>query len=194
MGNRFSRQPDTLEAAKKRAAANRHKKLKEKRTSLAHTKEWDPSGCGDQGPTVVEQNHSTGYKEQKVKRASLVATKVWDPSGTDEQGPTIVEQNHSTGYKEQKVKRASLVATKVWDPSGTDEQGPEIIEPNHATGWKAAIEEDIAISEEQKKVRRGSKMRRASHMEKEKVRRASALPTLPTTIEMGALPPGAPKI
>jgi hypothetical protein len=150
MGALFSSEKSTdnsLAAAKKRAAANRHKKLKEKRTSLAHTKEWDPSGCGDQGPTVVEQNHSTGYKEQKVKRASLVAT-------------------------------------KVWDPSGTDEQGPEIIEPNHATGWKAAIEEDIAVSEEQKKARRGSKMRRASHMEKEKVRRASALPTLPTSIEM----------
>jgi hypothetical protein len=140
MGNILQKKElDPLEAAKKKARDERHNKLKAKRTSVLHTKEWDPSGCGDQGPTVIEQDHATGYKEQKVKRASIVVT-------------------------------------KTYDPSGTDEQGPAIIRPDHATGWKGAIEEDVSVSEEQKKNRRGSKMRRASHMQKEKVRRASQLP------------------
>ena len=52
MGNVLKKEKDPLEDAKRKAAKRRATKLKQKRRSTMHTREWDPSGDIGDGPTV----------------------------------------------------------------------------------------------------------------------------------------------
>ena len=155
-----------FQKAVKKAEVERRKSLKSKRKSKAQGKEWDPSGCEDQGPTVQTVGSEeaggcpdTEWKHEKAaqKRASVVGPpKSWDPSGTEEQGPSVHFADNSVGWKghvaeevpegqqadrrKSKAKRTSTIGLGIGDPSDSAAGGAS--EEKSGDGLFPMINED----------------------------------------------------
>lgn len=165
MGNVLKKEKDPLEDAKRKAAKRRATKLKQKRRSTMHTREWDPSGDIGDGPTI-------GIGGQ------LGAT----AGDADEVGGS---SQADSGWKVSRDKRASLKPTKEWDPSGDTDQIEErykstAMDPGES--WKAAL--DLADVGAKEKLRRRSKRpsMRASMTQAHRKSQSLALSTLDEAI------------
>ena len=161
MGNVLKKEKDPLEEAKRKAAKRRATKLKQKRRSTMHTREWDPSGDVGNGPTI-------GIGGQFGSTVD----------GADEVGGS---SQADSGWKVSRDKRASLKPTKEWDPSGDTDQTEErykqtAMDPGES--WKAAL--DLADVGAKEKLRRRSKRpsMRASMTKGHRQSKSVALDTL----------------
>ena len=165
MGNVLKKEKDPLEEAKRKAAKRRATKLKQKRRSTMHTREWDPSGDVGNGPTI-------GIGGQFGSTVD----------GADEVGGS---SQADSGWKVSRDKRASLKPTKEWDPSGDTDQTEERYKQTSmhpGESWKAAL--DLADVGAKEKLRRRSKRpsMRASMTKEHRQSKSVALETLEESV------------